>query len=43
VVNFEALAEEGVISPQDIELFHIVETAEEAWAHICAFYGLDAA
>jgi len=40
VVNFQALAEEGVISPKDLDLFHIVETAEEAWGHITAFYGL---
>jgi uncharacterized protein (TIGR00730 family) len=38
VVNFEALAEEGTISPNDLDLFHIVETAEEAWDHICARY-----
>ncbi|QMW24037.1 LOG family protein [Sandaracinobacteroides saxicola] len=31
VVNFRALAEEGVISPADLELFRIVETAEEGW------------
>ena len=41
VVNFAALAEEGVISPADLGLFHVVETAEEAWGHITAFYGLD--
>jgi uncharacterized protein (TIGR00730 family) len=42
VVNFQALAEEGVISPKDLDLFHIVETAEAAWDRITAFYGLDA-
>ena len=42
VVNFQALAEEGVISPADLGLFRMVETAEEAWGHITAFYGLDA-
>ena len=31
VVNFEALAEEGTVSPEDMELFQIVETADEAW------------
>jgi hypothetical protein len=41
VVNFAALAEEGVISAGDLGLFHVVETAEEAWGHITAFYGLD--
>lgn len=30
VINFEALVEEGCVSPRDIELFHFVETAEEA-------------
>lgn len=30
VVNFEALVEEGAVSPKDIELFQYVETAEEA-------------
>ena len=38
VVDFDALAEEGVISRADLDLFHWCETAEEAWAHICAFY-----
>ena len=40
VVNFEALAEEGTISPRDLELFHWCETAEQAWAHIQKFYSL---
>lgn len=31
IINFEALVEEGTISPEDIELFQYVETAEEAW------------
>ncbi|TCD06992.1 LOG family protein [Erythrobacteraceae bacterium CFH 75059] len=42
VVNFEALAEEGVISRADLDLFRWCETAEEAWAHICAFYEIEA-
>ena len=41
VVNFEALAEEGTISRSDLELFQFVETADEAWAIIQRFYGLD--
>lgn len=40
VVNFEALAEEGVISPADLKLFHFVETAEEGWDIVKAHYGL---
>jgi predicted Rossmann-fold nucleotide-binding protein len=31
VVNFEALCEEGVISPRDLDIFTMVETAEEGW------------
>lgn len=31
IVNFEAFAEEGVISPEDLDLFAFAETAEEAW------------
>jgi len=38
VVSFEALVEEGTISPNDLELFHFVETAEQAWDHVCAYY-----
>lgn len=41
IINFEAMAEEGVINPDDIQLFHWVETAEEGWERITAFYGLD--
>jgi len=43
VVNFEALVEEGVISADDLNLFTIVETAEEAWDYICARYAHDEA
>lgn len=38
VVNFQALVEEGVISPADLDLITYCETADEAWAHICDFY-----
>ena len=38
IVNFEALVEEGTISPDDLDIFTFVETAEEAWHHVCAFY-----
>lgn len=30
IVDFDALVDEGVISPEDTEIFHYVETAEEA-------------
>jgi uncharacterized protein (TIGR00730 family) len=41
VLNFEALADEGVINRADLNLFQWVETAEEAWQKIAAFYELD--
>jgi uncharacterized protein (TIGR00730 family) len=40
VINFEELILEGTISPRDIELFQMVDTAEEAWTAIRAFYKL---
>ena len=30
IVTFDALGEEGTISPEDIDLFNYVDTAEEA-------------
>jgi predicted Rossmann-fold nucleotide-binding protein len=38
VIDFEFLVEEGTISPEDLGLFSYVETAEEAWNKINAFY-----
>ncbi|HEU4960153.1 MAG TPA: LOG family protein [Sphingomonas sp.] len=38
VVNFEALCEEGVISPRDLDIFTMVETAEEGWDVVKDFY-----
>jgi len=38
VIDFGALAREGVISQRDIELITWCETAEEAWDHIERFY-----
>jgi uncharacterized protein (TIGR00730 family) len=34
LINFNVLVEEGTISPEDVDLFEYVETAEEAWAII---------
>ena len=31
IVNFDALAEDGMISPADLQLFEFAETAEEGW------------
>ena len=38
VVNFEALADEGVISRKDLDLISFVETAEEGWEVVRDFY-----
>jgi hypothetical protein len=38
VVDFPGLAEEGVISPHDLDLFTWCETAEEAWDAVCRHY-----
>jgi uncharacterized protein (TIGR00730 family) len=39
-VNFEFLAEEGVINREDLELFEIVETAQQAWDYILNWYDI---
>jgi len=38
VVNFEAMVEEGVIAPHDLELIHWSEDAKEAWDYVSGFY-----
>ncbi|MHA6689910.1 LOG family protein [Devosia sp. A449] len=40
VINFEALAEAGTISPDDVKLFNVVDTADEGWEVVRAFYDL---
>ncbi|MFW6217056.1 MAG: TIGR00730 family Rossman fold protein, partial [Desulfohalobiaceae bacterium] len=40
VINFQALVDEGTIDQQDLELFHYVESAEQAWEIIAGFNGL---
>lgn len=40
VINLEALAEAGTIAPTDPDLFTIVDTAEEGWDVVRAFYNL---
>lgn len=39
IVNFEAMAEEGMIAEEDLNIFTFVESAEQAWTHINEFYG----
>ncbi len=41
LINFDLLVETGMISPEDVNLFHFVETAEEAWDVLSAEYGFD--
>ena len=38
VVNWDALVEEGVIAPHDLEIFHWCEDANEAWDFVQRFY-----
>jgi uncharacterized protein (TIGR00730 family) len=42
VINFEALADEGAISPDDLKLFSYVDDAQTAWTAIQQFYSLQA-
>ena len=38
VVNWDALVEEGVIAPHDLDIFHWCEDANEAWDFVQRFY-----
>ncbi|SIP89638.1 TIGR00730 family Rossman fold protein [Pseudacidovorax sp. RU35E] len=40
LIDFEFLVDEGVISPEDIDLFRYVDTPEDAWTEIKRFYEL---
>jgi uncharacterized protein (TIGR00730 family) len=40
VINFEALAEAGTISPDDPGLFHVVDSAEDGWNVVREHYKL---
>ncbi len=41
VVDLEALADEGTVSHKDLDLFTMVETAEEGWDIVRDYYELD--
>jgi uncharacterized protein (TIGR00730 family) len=43
LINFQHLVETGMISENDLSLFHFVESAEEAWNLLDAHYGFDLA
>jgi uncharacterized protein (TIGR00730 family) len=38
VINFQAMVEEGVIAPNDLDLIHWCEEAAEAWEFVMNFY-----
>ena len=38
MVNFQGLADEGVISPHDLDLIHWSEDAKEAWEFVTHYY-----
>jgi uncharacterized protein (TIGR00730 family) len=42
LMNWEWLVETGMIAADDLKLFHLVETAEEAWTVLESALGLDA-
>ncbi|HUP68145.1 MAG TPA: LOG family protein [Sphingomicrobium sp.] len=41
VVNFQAMVDEGVIAPHDLDLIHWCESAAEAWDYVMSFYARD--
>ena len=41
VVDFQGLADEGVISPHDLDLIHWSEDAQAAWDFVCDYYERD--
>jgi uncharacterized protein (TIGR00730 family) len=40
IINFEAMVEAGTIAQEDLDLFHYVEAAEDAWHHIREHYAI---
>ena len=40
VINLDALAEAGTIAPDDVDLFTVVDSAEEGWEVIRGHYNL---
>lgn len=41
VINLQELANQGTISPEDINLFHIVDSAAEGWEIISNYHGFE--
>jgi uncharacterized protein (TIGR00730 family) len=42
LVNFDWLVETGMISKEDLQLFHLVDSGEEAWRVLTQAFALDA-
>ncbi|MBA4263133.1 MAG: TIGR00730 family Rossman fold protein [Comamonadaceae bacterium] len=40
LIHFDVLVEEGMISPEDLNLFVLVDDPQTAWDHIVSFYDL---
>ena len=40
LLNLDMLVDEGAIAPEDLALYEVVDTPEEAWEVIRAFYRL---
>ena len=40
LLHFDTMIDEGTISPDDLKLFHKVDTPQEAWDVVRNFYGL---
>ena len=40
LIDMDVLVQEGTISADDLKLFHYVDTPQDAWQAICAFYQL---
>ncbi|RMD93519.1 MAG: hypothetical protein D6814_15560, partial [Calditrichaeota bacterium] len=38
LINFQFLAEQGMIAEEDLQIFEFVESANEAWERITHFY-----
>jgi hypothetical protein len=41
LIDFQHLVDSGMISAEDLGLFHYVETAEQAWERLAEHYGFD--
>jgi predicted Rossmann-fold nucleotide-binding protein len=39
IINWQAFVRRGLISPEDLGLFHLADTAVDGWNHIRQFYG----